>query len=193
MNAIKRINARSLLCIGAVTALLGGCGVTRAPDGWLPHPSDLQEKAYGGWLHVEIAKGVEVTKEEGEFIAVQDTLVYLLTAQKGPLMIPTSTISFASVDFHEKETGKFAGWTVGGSLSTFTHGVGLIISFPVWIVVGTISTVSVSHLGSEDQDYPPPTWRASVSRYARFPQGLPESLDLQLLRPKIEKVSPHAR
>lgn len=188
---MERIKVRSLICMGVAAALLGGCGVTRAPHDWLPQPSDLQEQAYGGWLYVEIAKGVEVTKEEGEFIAVQDTVVCLLTAQKGPLMIPTSTISFASVDFHEKETGKFAGWTVGGTLSTFTHGIGLIISFPVWIVVGTISTVSVSHLGSEDQDYPNPVWWASVSRYARFPQGLPASLDLQSLRPKTKKVSPY--
>lgn len=184
MNGIRRINARSFLCIGAVAALLGGCGVTRAPDDWLPDPSGLEKQAYGGWLYLEIPRNKELIEEQGEFIAVQDTLVYLLTTQKGVLTIPMSTITFASVDFHGKETGKFAGWTTLGALSTASHGVGLILSFPAWILIGTISTVGVSHLGSEEESDPDQAWWQNVTKFARFPQGLPPSLDVNRLRPK---------
>jgi len=184
MNGMKRINARSLLCIGTVATLLGGCGVTRAPDGWLPDPPGLERQAYGGWLHLEIPNGKEIIEEGGEFIGVRDTVVYLLDAKRGVLMIPMSTITFASVDFHDKETGKFAGWTVAGSLSTVTHGFWLILSFPAWILFGTISTVGVSHLGSEEESNPDQAWWQKVTKFARFPQGLPPSLDVKSLRPK---------
>ena len=71
----------------------------------------------------------------------------------------------------------------GGALSTASHGVGLIISFPVWILIGSISTATQSY--TPIQKFPVKSWDELI-KYARFPQGLPRVLELGKLEPKKE-------
>jgi hypothetical protein len=193
MNAMKGTELRRVACYFLLAFVASGCATSRAPDDWLPPAEELERQTYGAWLYLEYTENSQFVTAEGEFIAAQDSVVYLLPLAESFKKVTMKDITLAVLDVHEKETGKFAGWTVAGSLSTLTHGLGLMLSLPVWIVTGTISTVAVSHLGSEDQDYPNPLWWAGVSRYARFPQGLPASIDLQSLRPKTKKASPYTQ
>ncbi len=59
------------------------------------------------------------------------------------------------------------GWTIGGALSTITHGFWLVISGAVWAVAGGISTAvswNPRHTLHNCDD---------ARRFARFPQGMP--------------------
>lgn len=59
------------------------------------------------------------------------------------------------------------GWTIGGALSTITHGFWLLISGTVWAVTGGISTAvswNPRHTVHNCDD---------ARRFARFPQGMP--------------------
>lgn len=156
-----------------------GCASTTAPRGFLPDLDAMDRHVYGGWAECMLVGGVAA----GELLAVdRDSLVLL--SGRTVRTVPMNSISSMFVTGYDASAGGMAAWTVLGTLSTITHGVGLILSAPVWLLVGTISSVSYSYTPREsvtrrDLDHPVSAARAieRLRMYARYPQGLPESLD----------------
>jgi hypothetical protein len=120
---------------------------------------------------------------EGEFIAVDRDAVYIQHA--GVQSVRRENIRHAILETQSNDVGMYTAWTLIGAISTLSHGYGLIISAPAWIIVGSLSTASLSYLGRYEQTHPDPAWWSEVSMFARFPQGVPENIDLEKVLPKI--------
>jgi hypothetical protein len=78
--------------------------------------------------------------------------------------------------FHAARSG-YATWTALGVMSTFSHGVFLVLTAPVWAGVGAYATSVYTRA--------PLVMTLSVEAlrpYARFPQGIPPGLDRGTLR-----------
>lgn len=161
-----------------------GCAATVAPDDWLPPPDQLQVDSYGGWLVVTSLSGKRTTVVEGEFIGLRDNFVCVLPVERKAMMISMDSILSARLQVHAKQHGRIAGWTSLGVISTLSHGFYLIITAPVWIVSGIISAASVSREGDYETDRPDLAWWKDMARFARFPQGIPESVTLDTLKRK---------
>ena len=71
----------------------------------------------------------------------------------------------------------------GGALSTASHGVLAGVTFPVWVLGGSLATASQSRKPIVNYD-PARSDPRSLSPYARFPQGLPDEVDRGLLTPR---------
>lgn len=177
MRIPSRRSAWAALVAGSC---LAGCASSTAPKGWLPRAVDAQSAAHGGWLSLRVTGGSRGTIHEGELLAIQADSVFIL--ERGACLgMPIAQVAAATLTAYDADTGLLALWTLIGTLSTASHGAGLILSAPVWIVAGSVARASDFH--ASQRTLTPATWEGGRA-YARFPQGLPEGLDRSSLRPK---------
>jgi len=177
---MRVLSARSAWAALLAGWCLASCASSTAPKGWLPQAVGAQSAAHGGWLSFQVKDGSRGTLHEGELLAIQADSIFIL--EHGAWFgLPTAQVAKATLTAYDANTGPLALWTLGGTLSTASHGVGLIISAPVWIITGTIATASQSR--APRTTFTPATWERARA-HARFPQGLPEGLDRSSLRPK---------
>jgi len=162
-------------------ALLGllfvgtACFRTTAPRGWLSTADAAQREAYGGWIRVETAHGAFA---EGELIAVTPETLFVLSLDS-LASVPISAVTLATLTAYDAQHGVLRTWTLLGSLATVSHGVLLILTLPVWITTGALSTASASK-APRIQSLDP----AALRPFARFPQGIPPGLDRHAIRQK---------
>jgi hypothetical protein len=170
-------NAPPLVAIVAAL-LFSGCASTGAPSGWLTMPEDIPSDPYGGWVTVEHGDGLS----RGELIAVSGDTLFLADSRLHA--IPIAGIRSARLATYDPTAGQIALGTFGGVLLTLTNGAGLILTGPLWIIGGSIAAVSRSM--EPIIDYPDePIERFTA--YARFPQGLSNSIRRETLRARYEK------
>jgi hypothetical protein len=163
-----------------MTAILAGCAANNAPRGYLSSASEAQQEAYGAWIDLDTLAVSSAKQIRGEFIAFQGGSVYVLT-QDSLVVLATAKIQKATLTSFDSQYGVLAMWAVLGGLSSFSHGFGAMISLPVWALAGFIATIGQSY--SPQTTYPPEYW-TTLSRFARYPQGVPTGLDLRMLKPR---------
>ena len=166
------------LSLGVAVAC-AGCAHNSAPQGWLPKPAEAQAAAYGGWIELSYKQATE-QRADGELIAVSADSVWMLD-QDQALVIPTVSIKQGKLTAYAAQKGPLALWTVLGTLSTISNGWFLIFTAPMWIVGGSLSVGSESR--APERKSPQLSWE-ELAPYARFPQGMPEGIELSRLRAK---------
>jgi len=173
---------KTIVAIVAVAALaiLGACASTTAPPNWLPDASETQTLGFGSWISLAFAPDSQRLPVEGEFIAVEQDTVFVLTI-RGLTGIHQADISAAELTNYQPNAGWLAVWTLLGALSTPSHGYFLVLSAPLWIITGSVSTAAQSH--APQKRFPRRSW-VELRPYARFPQGLPPGIDRNRLRGK---------
>jgi len=168
------------------TLFVSSCASSRAPGGWLDEPSEVPRSPYGAWIEVTLSGEDPHGPVAGEFIAVDETdSVYVLT-ESSFQAIPISSIRAARIKFYRPQTGKALAWTAGGTILSLSHGWGVVITAPVWIIVGSLAAGGVSR--EPNYDVQRSTW-TEMAIYARFPQGLPAGLDRASLKRKVSDGS----
>lgn len=178
-------NPKRALCIVLITfgVLMSGCASNTAPQGWLPAPSDSGKVSFGGWIEVG---DVSKNRIAGELIALSEENIYVLT-DSSLVPVPREGIQYAQVTAYniEEETDRLKLVTGLGTLSTLSHGGYLVFSAPLWIIAGSATTGQFSHWPVIQYPKQP---LAEMTKYARFPQGLPPGLDISSLKPKQMRV-----
>jgi hypothetical protein len=119
-----------------------------------------------------------VTALEGELIAVDDDSMYVVR-NVGIVSVPATDVRRILLQVHGSSTAAVAAWAVVGTLSTASHGLYSMISAPLWILGSTVAGVEASKLGKQKHE-PPVRWpqvAQSLQPFARFPGGLPSSVD----------------
>jgi hypothetical protein len=168
--------ARSALALAALV-LAAGCASTTAPSGWLPGAEEAQRDAYGGWIEVHPREGLQPKRILGELIAVAPDSLHVLTIA-GLVGFARGDVERATLFGYESPAAAFGGWTALGTLSTLSHGFGLIYSAPVWLITGIGVTANASR--EARIQYPQDGWLV-MRPHARFPAGWPEGLDRSTL------------
>jgi hypothetical protein len=172
-----------LLALAVAFALaVAGCARNPAPRGWLSTAYEAESTAYGGWLRLSLrpAPGAERPVDlEGEFLSVgPDSLVRILTAA-GVHAVPLTGIERARLTGYD--VGQTVGsWTFPGVLFTWSNGYGLILTAPLWLLTGTVSTHGAWNVAKSS--VPGRSWN-ELRVYARFPAGWPPGLDPERVRP----------
>jgi hypothetical protein len=156
-----------------VIVLFAGCATTTAPWKWLSGASETQSQAYGGWFQTTETVNPKVENFAGELIASQNDSVFILTGL-GLKAIAWEQITRAKVTMYDSKANQIGIWTSLGTLSTMSHGWFFLLSAPVWITTGTIFWITQSY--KPQLKYPNKS-KEDFRKYARFPQGLNESID----------------
>lgn len=174
----------NLVAVSIMLFLIVGCARNYAPDNWLPTEEASQQTAYGGWARLEWGHGMEA---QGELIAVTADSLFVLTeiSMSGLALDEVDAIQVMS---YESGASVLGTWTLLGSLSTISHGVGLLISLPVWLISGSAAASTQSRAPLTSTRTPLLDWE-KLRPYARFPQGIPSGMDRGLLAPKAASAS----
>jgi hypothetical protein len=171
---------RILLILPAVAAM--GCASTTAPPGWLPIAEEAQSDVYGAWIEVACQDRSARGRVEGELIAAEPDSLFVLS-DAGLVGVPVAAIAKAKLTAYDSKAKLLSSGTFVGAVTTPSHGFFLIFSAPVWIIMGSASSVAVSR--TPQITHSPKSPRIEDFRkFARFPQGLPPNLDREELEPK---------
>ena len=177
---MKTLNRYTVMLMFFLLIYISGCASNSAPRKWLSPPFAAQQEGFGGWISVKYHTGDLETEIHGELIAVNQNQLFIFTTQ-GVKSIPTNRISRIKLTAYDAEVGKLTSWTALGTLSTLSHGIYSVFTAPSWIITGALTARSQSFVPQLNS--PPESWD-TFRNYARFPQGLPEGLDMQSLKPK---------
>ena len=159
--------------------LLCNCSTVNAPQGSVTKRNGLATDAFGGWITLSIIgdKG----SIEGELIAVDTGSVFVMSSDKIQIF-PKSDISTARIILYKNESNNFLAWTIIGSLATISNGGFLVFTLPITLVTG-IATISGEKKRINFYDYPGISWD-EVSKYARFPQGINNKINISEIKPR---------
>ncbi len=175
-----------LICL-----VMSGCASTGAPDDWLPVAEEAPRDPFGSWITVDFQDEIQEDYLGGEFLAVDDDSLYVLTpySRSGDPVrgIPLEAVKKAKIASFDPETGKAVGMVAMGSLVSLSHGLAAAISIPLWMIMGGAMAGSQSHMPLEN--YPDLPW-SELKMYARFPQGPPTGLHQLDLQPKYLYEAP---
>lgn len=155
------------------------CAANPAPRGWLSPPAQSQADPYGAWIVISTSDdsahnaGVGLSPS-GEFLAVEDDSIFVLLTDGAVQGIPMHSILQARIAWYDSQWRELSLWTFLGSISAISHGFGLILSFPVWVIGGSVAAGGQSRAPLLGVDLPS-GWDV-VRPYARFPGGLPANL-----------------
>jgi hypothetical protein len=159
----------SLVVAVSVALATSGCSGAPNPDPRQPSLEDIQRSGLGGWVQITTIYGVYL---EGELISVEGPTVRIFPAgASGIVSLTKAEIANGRLFRYVSDTG-FGGWGVIGTISTLSHGAWLIFSAPIWMIWTGITTSSEGNHVISDLKPGAENW-AEVSRWARFPQGMP--------------------
>jgi hypothetical protein len=167
-----------LSTVFAMILASGGCAGNPAPRGWLSPAQESQADPYGAWIVISTPTGPPIY---GEFLAVERDSIFLRLTYGTVRGVPVDTVVQAQIAWYDAQWGQLAWWTAVGSISTISHGVGLIFTAPTWGIGGSIAARAQSRAPLLEVNRPD-QWNL-VRMYARFPGGLPANLP-QTLPPK---------
>lgn len=179
-----------LLLLTGIAALFGGCAGTSAPAGFLTTAAETQKQAFGAWAELKYLDGSRVVEVNGELISLANDSVTVLTYDN-LVTVDRNKVQQLRLTTYDSRYALLAAWTTVGTLSTVSHGYGLVISAPLWILTGSLATSFQSRLPIESLDdgwqFPIESsddgWQ-SLNKFARFPQGIPPTIDRNRLQPK---------
>lgn len=181
MFAHRVRGARFALFSVAVIATVGSCYQASAPPGWLSRPEEARQ-AFGSWIDIQPRPGSPEQRVAGELIAIDADSVHVL-ADGRLVSLPTPTPCCVTLTAFRMDYTALQLWTVVGTLSTASHGFGLILTGPVWLLTGTLAASAASYAPRI-----PSTEPAVLRPFARFPQGIPPGLDRATLRSKPWRI-----
>ena len=167
---------------------MAGCISLPGPKDWVPSIEEVQQDVYGAWTILELNSKSNKKPREGELIAVQQGTLYLLM-ENILQEIPIDQINKAILTSYD-DRGGISIWATLGIFSTISHGGFLIFSAPTWLISGIINSNAATTSGMHKFEN---NNLSNMNKYARFPQGIPEGLDIHSLKPKslqLEKKSP---
>ncbi len=159
--------------------LLCACKTVNAPRGTLPMRKEIAMDAYGGWI--ELALTSDPKPVQGELIVVSTDSVYVMETNyvngyaKGD-------ISSARVIFFNTAVKDYTTWAVLWPFVTISNGGFLFITLPLTLIAG-INTSHAEATRVNYIDYPENGFE-EFKKYARFPQGKIEAINLEALEPR---------
>lgn len=170
---------KSKIFIASCFIGLCGCSTVKAPQRSVPRREAIAADAFGGWLSVSL----KTTRSsiQGEFIAISSDSVFIMPDKKVQVL-PKADIDRARIIFFNNESDAYSLWAFLSSVATISNGYYLVLTLPINIITG-ISTASAEAKRINYYDYPSLTWE-ELNKYARFPQGIPEQVDINEIKPR---------
>jgi hypothetical protein len=173
------MSAESRALLPLTCVLLAACVTHRAPRGFLPDTREAQTQAGGGWIEVSYRAAQGGGQVVGELLAATADSVWVMTTVR-PTVIATADVVSGRLVGYDARPRTVAVATLVGALATASNGAFLVFTAPMWIIGGSLATSSQSKVALEE--LPTVRW-TDLAPFARFPQGIPPSLDLEELRP----------
>jgi len=173
------MSAERRVLVSLTSVLLAACATNHAPRGFLLDTREAQSQAVGGWIEVRSGSEPGAGEVMGELLAATADSLWIMTSAR-PVVLATAEVTSGRLVGYDAHYGQLATATVLGVLSTISNGAFLVFTAPMWLIGGTLAAASQSRVSLEE--LPAARW-TDLARFARYPQGIPASVDLEALRP----------
>lgn len=174
--------------LAAAVIALSGCATHAAPPQWLPDARTAASTGWGGWIRMTVRADSVDAIVGGELIAAHDDTAFVMAPGDSLRAIPHVMIRKAELVEYDPKQGTVSAYAFLGVLSTASHGVVLVLSAPAWMITGAVLTHVVVNEATTKS-----VVMKELRPHARFPQGIPPSLDRASLRPKPYSGKPPRR
>jgi len=154
-----------------------GCRSVSVSPGFEPTRAKLARDGFGSFIILTLNNGSIPT---GELIAVTPDTVFVLVGEK-VVPFPGSSVRSARVVIFRNKAGAYGAITFLLCLGTLTNGMFLIGTLPLNLIAG-IAVASSENRYRNYIDYSDTD--TGLSKYARFPQGIPEGVNLSEIHPR---------
>lgn len=176
MSGRERRRPLARVALVAFTCL--ACFHTTAPPGWLPAPEEVRQSAFGAWASV-VPDDSARRRVDGELIAVDRDSIHVLTAT-GLVSLGMHAVRDVTLTTFAQPRGDLQAWALFGTASAATHGLFAVLTVPTWLLVGGLSNASAARAPVVELK----DGVDELRKFARFPQGLPATLDRTVLQPR---------
>ncbi|MDF1695318.1 MAG: hypothetical protein P1U56_05775 [Saprospiraceae bacterium] len=155
--------------------ILGACSAPK----YLSSPEDFKNQVKGLTLKVELEDSYRL---KGEIIEVNSTGVVVLPQRlnnRTLTTIPKSALLGAKVliSTTSNDPRGISSWAAAVNLITLGHGVFAVITLPANLLV-TVPVGNGAASATYQMKYPEDVSYEQLHKFARFPQGIPEGIDL---------------
>lgn len=171
-RGVKMTRRTVIACL--LSLIVPGCVYNPAPAGWLPTPAEAPDDAHGAWIVLTLGNDSSIA---GEFLAYERDTVWLLRQDGRVRAEAVAPLKTAQVMWYDSQLGNVGLITLAGAASTFSNGVFLVLTMPIWIIAGTATAASDSKVPAVN---PARTGWEAANIYARYPAGLPSNLPERL-------------
>ena len=162
-----------------VAAAAGACASHTAPEGFLATPDEAQTEARGAWIELHLGSGPQ-DRVAGELIAVSEDSAWVLELSGDAIRVAHAGVTDGHLVAYQSQYGRVGSLAMLGTLSTVSNGGFLLLTGPMWIIGGAVAAASQSR--APIRAIPPQAW-TELAAFARFPQGIPQDLELDALLP----------
>lgn len=171
--------------------VITGCKTANIPEAYDYKVSELQKNPFGCWVVISVNTTdsvPEIHSVAGELLSMNADSSFLLVADGVVSHIGNRTIVSAKLYTHKNQSGTYLLTTgilytpnvIGAIAYPDVAGEFLLLGIPV-IIVGVIQAAIESSGKKNILDYPAKTKLNEFGKFARFPGGIPENIDLRLL------------
>ncbi|MDX1544408.1 MAG: hypothetical protein R3214_10720 [Christiangramia sp.] len=159
------------------------CGIACKSPQYLPKPMELKNYTKGLILEMEVSKDstliaeiIEVGPEHMMLLPVNQTSPGVIHIERNKIPKADIIISLTSDD-----PGKISKWSGLVSILSIGHGYIAIFSLPINIAAA-VSLSQDAAKGTYRTNYPENVPWEQLHKFARFPQGIPKTLDPMVIR-----------
>lgn len=169
-----------------------GCQTVNIPEPYNFRVKELQKNPYGCWMDVTVDSAAAVihhfTTQSGELLTMTRDSVFLLVADGKVKSINVRSILASKLYTHKNQSGTYLLITglymvpaiIGAIANPDYAGEFLLLALPVSIV-GIFQSVKDGTAQRNILVYPIKNSLEDFKPFARFPAGIPENVNLQLL------------
>jgi hypothetical protein len=163
---------KRFLCLLLISAIMVSCEQYRH----LPTPYEWPQNPMGATVEVQVDG---LRKEvHGELIAMDSAMLYILT--KGS-MVTVEMSRAKKVELHVSRSSEnpqiITAWSYLMPLITLSHGWFFILTFPVNAIAGALISEDARN-STYGKIYFRPVPFHEISKFARFPQGIPDGVNI---------------
>lgn len=166
---------QKLIFLILIPLLLASCKTNT----YLPSPAELKYHTKGMWFDCELP---DKTKVNGELITVENNQLIILPLFGEAIAIKRNDIKEGNIQI-SLTTNYQDKLSRGGliPLLVISHGYWFIFTLPINLAI-VVPTLATHKSGSYVVKYPNAVTWEQMSKFARFPQGIPKNSDLPMLR-----------
>lgn len=167
------------IALVALLAAAHGCASHPAPPRWLADARETANSGWGGWIRLTVTTDSGRKIVGGELIAAHDDSIFVMAPGDSLRAIPHAALWKAELVEFDPRQGDVQMLAFLGVLSTLSHGWYSVLSAPIWMIAGaSVTRVAVNEAMTKS------TVATALRPHARFPQGIPPTLDRTTLLPK---------
>ncbi len=178
LKLFNSFKMKKIIFISVVSIVIVAC----FPNTYLPKPNEINNFTKGMWMECQLS---DRSRIKGELLALNDMQIYIMplsgevqTVERQNIKSVVLNVSLTTNNPEKLRGGPFI------PLLALSHGWFLIFTLPINILI-VAPTMQAQRRGAYIVEYPKSVTWEQMAKFSRFPQGVPNGIDIYSLKENI--------